>query len=379
MDLKILVFFVLFVCSDVCLSKSLSVIQVPHNAKPGFIITVLSPSNHISSITDSKRVLPTDLLSIQDTGVLTVSKDISHLKSHLLTIHVWPANEKESLQVLVSKDDHAFGQAPYHGVIETDKIMGLEAFSEAVYAHHLHNVHIIKGRQDIFEIKFNHIEMKTSISETDEPIFKLLIGATESISGNKVYAYVVLKVNSRQLPRFSQSTYHFVLSKADVSTKPVAFVTVEYFKDDIQFGIPENDVFYVNKNSGEIFVKSEEKLKVKSYEIPLFMEEKTGVRLAVTKVHIEVFDPEMEILEMDNHLRKKRATLEQRNFVVRSDQRGDLFSVSRNENERYTFKAPAPVEYLVSTMGMISVKPGASPVVKNFVLNRTMVNDPNGK
>ena len=393
-------------------------VLIPHDAKPGFVVTTLTFWGQKFDLDSSVTGEVARFFSVLQNGDIITNSDISTLigRRFPLVISNDLASSKwqESVHVEVQHSDHLllFEKQEYEGHVLENQPPGIPVFGlEDVYAKIGMGNRKIKysletgpdARFDLHQKQdtLDHVELTTSqiLDREDKSKYILMIKAyTDSSEDEPATAKATIYVDDENdnIPRFEKS--HYVTTIKDNTPALTTILRVKAVDPDdgrIKYMMEPHKLFEMDPERGEILLKTSKGLEAANYQLKVYAEDDGGLKSESAVVDVKVdgdlknfnlgagsnlrFEPahpsaqieppsdEVEYIVVEpshepSHNRYRRAAAPEsrsvKEFEVPESRTGQLIRISSGlDRSRFSFKDPAPKKLSVNQYnGYISLK-----------------------
>ena len=400
-----------FLC-HICLtlSKSLLRLSVPHNVRPGHVITVLPNNNGQqyklrNNVIHSAKKIP-QLFTVTNHVEVVTMRDISDFEGDsvsLLLENVDPSRaSSQVLHINIQKDPpgiHFHGQ-PYVGHIKENTPAGTPLSSLSALYDSLSTfpktskLTLVSGDLGYFDLSRKRVAdpkspyslvSRSGLDRELKPYYRILIRATDPVSSQEAYALVKISVDDENdnAPIFEKSLY---LGRIARDIKPLGVVlrvrATDADQEPIIYSMDEDHpIFTIDPRSGEVLVKDPAMVRPQHYEFFVYARDFRGAHTTKVTVRLEGFQTAAQKAPRRRHRRSIRPP---KVFVVSRRQTGDLFTVASVPSvptERYNFQKDPPKNlHLVRETGMVSLIDSWNESGDvEFIVNITHTDNPNCK
>lgn len=415
-----LLFFVL--CVLLCSAHAFQIGQnalrpvvIPHNCKPGYIVTSVSVvgQNFVVDASRSKLLTNSKLqqynisqhFTVLNNGDIIVLSDISCFLSHLLKLVVISQLRLETwvdeLVVEVRDGDHLlqFSQQSYEGHI----LENLPAFSfvrnlDGVRASIVANENafvwyaIVSGPFDLFEIYQNEhhdLLIRTLASfdfEKESQYLITVMARTGNLTDEPAIAKIWILINNANdnYPVMETSVYKAkVLRESQAGFELVSVKATDDDKDKLEYFITDSEEFGIHASNGSLYLqKPGRELQMLTYDLKVFAKDEGGKESKPAQVHISVEEPVAVDVTLWKVERNKRDLRPVKVVEVPETMVQDLLHLDNNFYEVFAFKEPAPKRFEISHVtGTVRLRAGEKFDFEterevDFTIQITRVNDP---
>ena len=390
----VLVLFLSLMCT--VSGQLLRKVAVPHNAKPGFVVTTLPywGQQYTMDVATDTQMDMTQYFVVSHKGEITVSSDVSSLLGHTFQLQVSDTLATESwqdiIEIEVKNGNHmlTFLQPSYTGAVRENAelgtvVSGLEnLILQDMIRMPMAHFSIQSGPAELFELRqpadqtcVLEILTKVPLDREVNPRYVLTIRAdTGQPLDDMAMTEVEITVldENDNVPEFPQNLYTATIQ----DSTPSQTVVLEVQANDpdvgpLQYSMHPHDVFQIDKDTGSIRIKSHSKLQHKTYAFQVFVEDQDGQRgqPAVAQIEVETTLFYETSHKSHNHIRHSRWRRDiggrrgkpLKEVEVMENMYGELLQLPSNGQERFSFKDPVPTNLDIDRVtGSISLKPGNS-------------------
>lgn len=395
--------------------NALRPVVVPHNCKPGYIVTSVSVvgQNFMLDASRSKLLIDSELqqynisqhFTVLNNGDIIVLSDISCFLSHLLKLviinNLGLETWVDELVVEVKDGDHLlqFSQQSYEGHI----LENLPAFSfvrnlEGVRASIVANENafvwyaIVSGPFDLFEIYQNehhNLLIRTLASfdfEKDSQYLITVIARTGNLTDEPAIAKIWILINNANDNFPVMETPYYEANILRGSLAGFEFLSVRATDDDkgkLEYFIIDSDEFGIHASNGSLYLQKPcLELRVLTYDLKVFARDEGGKESKPVLVHINVEEPVAGEVTRWKVGRSRRDLRPVKVVEVPETMVQDLLDLDNNFYEVFAFKEPAPKRFEINHVtGTVRLRTGEKFDFEterevDFAIQVTRVDDP---
>ncbi|CAH1778847.1 unnamed protein product [Owenia fusiformis] len=347
---KILLF--IFCICAIAECRNIKTVTVPHNSKPGFILSKLPFWGQAFSLEDNDPSI-SQFFHILD-GTIMTSADISDLlgKNLMLSIKNTIADNEwyDILHVDVQNGNKMliFPEQSYKGYVMENQPAGtpVHSLSAPLFAK-INNVEspdilysIVTGRSDLFDLKLREGQVDiitlAPLDREENSEFQLQLSASSLQNNDIAHAKITILVEDENdnIPKFESSSYNVLIPEDTVAMTTILKVkAVDPDQGKLKYSMEPSKLFRIDSESGDIVLQTQQGIEEKTYQFEIFVDDDIHREAAIVSVVVEsdlLFIPE-------SHRRNRRAVRPIRTFEL-DEGTTSLFSVKSpplNDQERF--------------------------------------------
>ena len=382
------------------------VYNVPSDAQPGHIVAIMNLDYNQVPPTVDKASGAGYYFSVLNGGELIVTSDLSAFSGQSLKVTLVHKlqddifNENIDIKIAPENKLIAFENQPYIGYISENQpintiVYGLQSISDAL--NRLPYGCIIKAESGGIEnfqviVAASSLKVMSKVSFDrelqDSYYFMMRASCTGYLDALALVRIMIVDENDNK-PLFQQDIYYFQINSLtlnDMNSFGQVKANDKDLGDSITYHLQNNDyLFSVDERTGVLYYNLEKQsLASGSFSMNAIATDNAGNKSPPVQIFVEIYNEQDNAIE---HHRKRRAAalLPQRIFVIRTTERGNLFTVASyplNADERFTFIDPSPVglelDYVTGMVTLVNTSWSSFDPIY-FNVNITYISNINSK